>query len=85
MQENDAMKRVPIWWLNIPFVLGYMFVALFINLNNQVFGLSVRASKVLIGGLLLAGVGVALYSLATSPKQWVVPVVCLGVYLTFVL
>jgi hypothetical protein len=62
-----------------------MFVALFINLNNQVFGLSVRTSKVLIGGLLLAGVGVALYSLAKCPKQWAVPVLCLVVYLAFVL
>jgi len=85
MQENDAKKRLPIWCPNIPFVIGYMFVALFINLNNEVFGLSARASKVLLGGVLFAGVSVALYSLATCPKRWAVPLLCLVVYLAFVL
>lgn len=79
------MKRFPFWWLNILLVVAYAVVALFINTNGQVVGLSSSASKDLIYALLVAGVGFAAFSLLKFPKQWAVPVICLVVYLAFAL
>lgn len=79
------MKHRPFWWLNFLLVVAYALVALFINTNGQVFGLSSNMSKVLIYALLLGGVGFAAFSLFKSPKQWAVPVLCVVVYLAFVL
>jgi len=79
------MKRFPFWWLNILIVVAYAVVALFINTNGQVLGLSSNASKFVIYALLGGGVGFVAFSLFKAPKKWAVPVLCLVVYLAFVI
>jgi len=79
------MKGSRFWWLNIVLILTYAAVALFVNGNGQVLGLSTITSKALIHTLQVAGFGFATYSLLKWPKEWPVPALCLIVYLAFVL
>jgi len=71
--------------LNIFFVVSYMVTSIFADGNGMLLGLNSVVSNIIIYGLLIGGIGLAVFSLIKNLKKWIVPVVCLGIYLIFLL
>jgi len=69
--------------VNAALVLAYAVTAMFINGSGQITGLSNALSCAIIYTLLAAGITVALVSLTFRPRKWPVPLLCLLIYLSF--
>lgn len=77
------MKKIS--FINVILVIIYSVIALFVDGNGRVLGLTINISNILLYSLLFCGLMISIISLIKFPRQWLVPVLCLLIYLAFIL
>ena len=79
------MKRPFLFWANVGLLLVYLGISPFQDLNGRLFHLPLTVSRTITYGLVLSGISLSVVNLKVNLNRWVIPTICLVIYLLFFL